>query len=105
MDHFLHLPRINIESPADDEVFYAVDDIKIPVLVEIPHIAGVQPPPSKYIDVFLGSVGIAGHHLRSAHTYLAALVEAEQAVGILHRNDLDQCPGQRQANRPCFAAV
>jgi len=54
--HGLDIGRINVLSPGDDHVLFAVDDIEIALGVDPPDVAGAQPPAVLRVDP--GGLGI-----------------------------------------------
>ena len=75
----LQFGRGDLESLVLDEFLEPVDHVQVAVGVDVPEVAGVQPP----VGIDHGRRGlrvveIALHHLRPAHPDLAVLADAER---------------------------
>jgi hypothetical protein len=42
-EHLLHLGREHVEPRHDDEVLHPVDDVQVPVVVDVRDVTGAQP--------------------------------------------------------------
>src|SRR5277367_1650874 len=82
VQRLLNLARVHVVSPADDEVFFAVDDVVEAILVDATDVTGAEPA---ILDRRLGRIGqvpVALHHIVSAdldftggrHWHLVAVV-------------------------------
>src|SRR4026209_3006249 len=98
VDHLLHLTRVDVEAAAYDQILDSINDKKITISVQIAHLPRVQPSAQKSIDVFFRPVGVAQHHLRSAHADFTTLTHAKKSLRILERNDLYYGSRQRQSD-------
>src|SRR5262249_61485689 len=71
--HFFDLPRPDLEPARFDQIFLAIDDEQVAVVVQIAEIAGVQPPRGSLLvgmvaqddGRLLGLVPVADHQLPS----------------------------------------
>src|SRR3989344_3254944 len=72
----LHLGWIDVEASRDDEVFLAIHQVVVALLVAVSHIASVQPAVRKGLGSSLGLLPIARHEKRSLHADFADLASA-----------------------------
>src|SRR5580698_8347867 len=59
-DDVLHVLWIDVQPAADDEILLALDDEEVPVVVEVAHVAGVEPPVTERLGRRLRVLVIAG---------------------------------------------
>ena len=89
--HVLDFARVHVESARDDELLGPADDAQVAVGVERSDVAGAEPRAVVVVGerggVGLGSLPVAGEHVRSAEQDLAA-----------RRRGASSTPGQREAD-------
>ena len=64
--HFLHFPARDEDTTGVDHVADAIDDVQVPFLVEIPDIAGMEPPAGERLRGFRRLFPVADHQMRRA---------------------------------------
>src|SRR4051812_47432316 len=69
----LDLARIDVVAAADDHVLLAVDDEEVAILVELRHVAGVEPAPAHDLLRRVGPAPVALHDVVAADADLADL--------------------------------
>src|SRR3954451_19896486 len=81
LEHDLHLARVDVQAPADDELLAAAGDLEAAVVrIQAPEVAGPEPAVGR--ERLLGrlrTVPVAPEYLRAAHEDLAGLVVVRAA--------------------------
>src|SRR5688572_994861 len=96
--HLLDLVRVHVEARDQDHVLLAVDDADEALLVHDADVAGVQEAVlAEHLRRLLGSLPVAGHHLRPADADLAGLAVRHVAVVVVTQHHLGR--GHRHADR------
>src|SRR5262245_16062264 len=101
VQHLLDLARIDVEASADDQVLLALDDEEEAVLVEAPHVAGVEPLRAYRPRGLVRVAIVPGHHVGTLHADLADLARRQRAVGVVLDRDRDS--GNRRPHRADLA--
>jgi hypothetical protein len=84
IENILDLTKVNVLAAGDNQVFFAIHNEEIPILIEIADVAGVAPPASQCISGRLGIHPISLHHRRAAHHNLSPLASREGAIVIIN---------------------
>src|SRR3954462_13629221 len=73
VEDLLDLARVDVVAAADDQLLLAVDDEEVAVLVDLAHVAGVEPAVDDPLVGFLGLVPVALHDVVALDGDLADL--------------------------------
>src|SRR6266851_4762652 len=98
-DDFLDLARPNLKAARLDEVLLSVGDGEIPVPVERPQIAGIEPAVAQHFPGRLRIPPVAFHELRGLDDDLADVAGSELLARIVHVHDSQPDVGQRDTDR------
>src|SRR6266404_7117691 len=71
--HVFNFRGIDVEAAHQDQVFLALDDVEVTILVHARHVARVKPTVANSLSRLLGFVPVALHHLRATDAQLALL--------------------------------
>src|SRR3979411_2370174 len=89
VQHFLDLPRVDIDPTADDHVLASIDDVQEAVFVERADIAGPEPAVAQRFGGGLWIVPVALHHGLAAQHDFARLALGYIATLIVHHPQPD----------------
>ena len=95
VEHLLDLARIDVVTAADDHVLLAVDDEEVAVLVDLAHVAGVQPAVADRLGGRVLALPVALHHVVAPDHDLADLALRDLVAVVvddLHLDALDRSP-------------
>src|SRR3954453_6261638 len=93
VEHLLDLARVDVVAAADDHVLLAVDDEEVPVLVDLRHVAAVEPAVADGLRRRVGLAPVALHDVVAADDDLAHLTLRDVPavlVDDLHLDALDR---------------
>src|SRR5213079_1740460 len=98
-DDFFDLARPNLKTARLDEILLAIDDGEIPVPIEQPQIASIEPAVAQHFRGRLRIVPVAFHQLRRLDDDLADLAGSDLLARIIDVHDSHVDIGQRDADR------
>src|SRR5215212_1369383 len=100
VEHLFDLPRIDLEAARVDDLFLAVNDVEVAVVVHPGDVAGVEPAISQGLRGLLGHVPVALHPLRTLYDELARLADWHFALPRFDVHDAHVGAGYRHADAP-----
>jgi len=96
VEHLFHHARVDVHPVHNDQIFNAVNDVKIVILVFSSKVAGAEPFPEKRLCCFLRMLPVAFHHIRAAHADFADLSTRLFCSVLVH--DFHLNTGNRRAD-------
>src|SRR5579875_497074 len=84
IEHLFNVTRVDVESTANNQVFFALDDVQVAVFIEAAHIAGMQPAIAQGRLCLFGHVVVALHDIRPARDDLAHLAGGNGLIIVIH---------------------
>ena len=90
-EDFLNLTRVDIRATADDQVLFAVRNVKVAVLVQEAHVTRVVPAVAQGLRRGLGLVPVALHDQVTADHDLAVRASVQLVIVVINDPDADPC--------------